>query len=132
MKYSYEAILVFLGDLDEEGVKGQIEKISTVIQSHGGEISRSDVWGRRQLSFRIKKRSSGIYALMLFTGDRALVASLDRQLRINENVLRHMIVCRDKFAPELAAGAHPDESFSFAQAESGDEPLDAAAPSAAL
>ncbi|MCC6954878.1 MAG: 30S ribosomal protein S6 [Deltaproteobacteria bacterium] len=121
MEYSYESVLVFVGDLDENAVKAQIDKINAVVTNHGGELTRSDVWGRRQLSFRIKKRTSGIYAMLQFTGDKALVADLDRQLRINENVLRHMIVARDKFAPDLAPGAHPDESFSFA---TGDEPAE--------
>lgn len=109
MLKKYEAVLVFDPDLDEEGLKGQIEKIESTVGSHGGEIETRDIWGRRSLSYPMKKRQHGIYVMLVFTGKNTLVAELRRQLRINDRALRFSIVRKDKFAPDLLRSAS-DES----------------------
>ena len=117
MVHNYEAVIAFSADLDEAGIRAQVEKIEAIIRAHGGTLERQDTWGRRQFGFRIAKKTSGVYTLFIFSGDNTLVADLDRQLRINESVLRHMIVVKDKHAPDLVAGAHPDESFAFGSSD---------------
>lgn len=113
MSYNYEAVVIFNPDLDESAVREQTQKIETLVKAHGGAVARHDTWGKRPLGFRMNKKSHGIYTLATFTGDASLVADLDRQLRINESCLRHLIVKKDKHAPDIAPGAHPDETFSF-------------------
>lgn len=98
----YELVLVLSPDLDDNGVNEQLEKVKQTISQHGGEITAQETWGRRQLNYEIKRFNQGIYVISVLTGNNQLVASLERQLRINELVLRHLIVKKDKFAPDAA------------------------------
>lgn len=105
-----EAVIILNPDLDEAGVAQQLEKVSAVVAAHAGSIISKDVWGRRNLSYKIKKRSAGIYTLLVVEGDNSLVADLDRQLKINEQVLRHMLVRKDRFAPDLSKRRSEEEA----------------------
>ena len=120
-KKEYEAVLVFRGELDEAAVNGQIDRVDGIVKSHGGEVKRRDIWGRRQLAYRIGKRESGVYSLLVFDGDNSLVSDLERQLKINEAVLRHSIVRKNKFAPDLQPGRRMDEEFNFGSAAGDDD-----------
>jgi len=96
----YEVVIIFNPDLNDTDVTEQIGKIEGIIKAHQGAVLKQDVWGRRQLAYRLKKKEHGYYVLLIITGDNQLVADLDRQLRINEKVLRHLIVKKDKYAPD--------------------------------
>lgn len=117
----YEAVVVFSSDLDEQGVKGQLERFSGIVATHGGTVRKQDIWGRRQLAQRIKKKDSGIYSLVIFDGDNTLVAALDRQLKINDSVLRHMIVRKNKFAPDMQYTPRPEDSAAFDSVDTSDD-----------
>lgn len=103
----YEAVIVFDSSLSDADVAAQLDKVETIVGSHAdesldvGKISKRDVWGRRQLAYKIGKKDYGIYTYLVFSGTNTLVADLRRQLRINDSVLRFLIVKKDKFAPEL-------------------------------
>jgi small subunit ribosomal protein S6 len=109
--YKYEAVVIFLSELDEKGVDAQIEKIEGIVTSHTGSVDQKEIWGRRELAYKISKKTHGIYVLFVFTGDMSLVADLDRQLKINESVLRHMIVKKDEFAPDWTPGRRHEDSM---------------------
>lgn len=111
--YQYESVIIYLSDLDEKGVDSQIEKVEAMIASHTGTVDQKEIWGRRELAYKISKKSHGIYVLLVFTGDNSLVADLDRQLKINESVLRHMIVKKDEFAPDWTPGRRHEDSMSL-------------------
>ncbi len=117
-KYHYESVIIFLSELDEKGINAQLEKVEGIISSHGGTIEQKEVWGRRELAYKIAKKTHGIYTLLVFTGDEALVQDLDRQLKINDSALRHLIVKKDEFAPDWTPGRRHDDSM----------PIDGSAP----
>ncbi|HQH28427.1 MAG TPA: 30S ribosomal protein S6, partial [Oligoflexia bacterium] len=108
MLKKYEVVVVLDTDLDDEGVKQQMEKIEATVAAHSGAVEVRDVWGRKQLAYPIKKKQSGIFVLLVVTGDNRLVSDLKRQLRINDAVLRSFIVRKDKFAPDFAERARSD------------------------
>ena len=91
----YELLFVLDPSLDEEAKAGLIEKVKEVINA-GGEAGEADVWGDRKLAYNIGKKSTGYYVVMPFRADAELPKELDRRLRINENVMRHIIVCQDE------------------------------------
>ena len=62
----------------------------------GGEAGEADVWGERRLAYSINKKNTGYYVVLPFKADAELPKELDRRLRINENVMRHIIVCQDE------------------------------------
>jgi small subunit ribosomal protein S6 len=96
---SYECAVVLHPAVGDDGLKTSTAKYLDIISRSGGEITRVETWGKRRLSFEIMKQAEGTYFFYKFRGANQLVDELGRQLRIDEQVLRHMIV-RD----EQAAG----------------------------
>ena len=91
----YELLFVLDPSLDEEAKAGLIEKVKDVINA-GGEAGEADVWGDSKLAYNIGKKSTGYYVVLPFKADAELPKELDRRLRINESVMRHIIVCQDE------------------------------------
>jgi len=118
----YEAVIILDSDLSEDAVKTEIGKVETTVKAHAGSVERSDVWGRRRLSFRIAKKEYGTYIVLVFAGDNRLVADLDRQLKINEGVLRHLIVLKDDYAPDFSARLMNDRDDAPGPFGDGEEP----------
>ena len=91
----YELLFVLDPSLDEETKANLIETVKTVINSDG-EAGEADVWGDRKLAYNIGKKNTGYYVVLPFKASAELPKELDRRLRINENVMRHIIVCQDE------------------------------------
>ena len=88
----YEVMVILDPDLDERTVAPSLDTFCNVIRSEGGTVAPVDVWGRRRLSFEIGRKSDGIYAVLDLTCSAAGVAELDRQLNLNEAVLRTKVL----------------------------------------
>ena len=91
----YELLFVLDPGLDDEQKANLIETVKSVINA-GGEAGEADVWGDRKLAYNIGKKSTGYYVVMPFKAEADLPKELDRRLRINENVMRHIIVCQEE------------------------------------
>ena len=92
----YEAMYVITPELEDEAVKGIIEKYTGIITANGGEIEKVDEWGRRRLAYPINDLNEGYYVLMTFNAAAAIPHELDRLFRINDSVMRSLIVCKDQ------------------------------------
>lgn len=112
----YEGVIVYDSALSDSDVAAQLDKVEAIITGHSGQVTKRDVWGRRQLAYKIKKKEFGIYTFLVFSGASSLVADLRRQLRINDSVVRFLVVKKDKFAPDLI---RPPTSDSYGQREGG-------------
>jgi small subunit ribosomal protein S6 len=89
-------MVILDGSLEERTVTPSLDTyLSNVIRSSGGSVEKVDVWGRRRLAYEIAKRSEGIYAVIDLHATPEAVAELDRQLRLNENVLRTKVIRPD-------------------------------------
>ncbi len=88
----YELMYVLTPDLPEEAVAAATERVSALITNRGGEVTKVDNWGRRRLAYPIRKHLDGYYTVMRFKLDAQRTEELDRSLRLNEQVLRHLIV----------------------------------------
>jgi small subunit ribosomal protein S6 len=92
----YEIMVILDGGLEERTVAPSLDTyLSNVIRSSGGSVEKIDVWGRRRLAYEINKRTEGIYAVIDLEATPAAVAELDRQLRLNESVLRTKVIRPD-------------------------------------
>ncbi|TVT28537.1 30S ribosomal protein S6 [Amycolatopsis rhizosphaerae] len=87
--------------LDERTVAPTLDTFLNVIRTSGGSVEKVDVWGRRRLAYEIKKHAEGIYALLDLNSSPEAVKELDRQLSLQENVLRTKVV--RKAAPRKVA-----------------------------
>jgi small subunit ribosomal protein S6 len=92
----YETIFILQPTLDEEAVKANIEKFKGVIENGGGVIENVDFWGKRKLAYEIKKVNEGFYTLINFNADAELPKELDRIFRINDTVVRHIIINNER------------------------------------
>jgi len=91
----YEVMVILDPDLEERTVAPSLETYLNVIRNSGGSIEKLDVWGRRRLAYEIQKKSEGIYAVVDLQAEPAAVAELDRQLRLNESILRTKVIRPD-------------------------------------
>lgn len=91
---NYEAVIIFKPDLGEEATAALVEKFKTTVEQRG-TVTEVDEWGKRHLAYPINDLTEGYYVLMTFTADAAFPAELDRLLRINDGVMRSLIVCKD-------------------------------------
>lgn len=87
----YELICIVHPDLDDTAFKGVIEKVSGWVTESGGSINQTDVWGRRRMTYKIRKQREGQYVLLNVTMAPAATAELERNLRFQENILRSML-----------------------------------------
>ncbi len=89
---NYELVVIFDPSLEEEAVDTELSKITSIIEKEKGKISDVDKWGIRKLSYPIKKQESGNYIIIYFSSKNAAISELDRVNKINDKILRHLIV----------------------------------------
>ena len=95
----YECAVVLAPTLSTEGLEGATKKYSEIITSRGGSLNEVDDWGKRTLAYEINYIREGYYYFYRFEGGKDIVDELDRQLKIDDNVIRHMIVRDDPKPP---------------------------------
>lgn len=91
----YEVMIILDPELEERTVQPSIETFLNVVRNAGGTVDKVDVWGRRRLAYAINKKSEGIYVVVDLNGTPDAVAELDRQLNLNEAVMRTKVLRRD-------------------------------------
>ena len=84
----YELMVILDPELEERTVTPSLETYLKIIKDSGGTVNKLDLWGRRRMSFEIMKKSEGIYAVIDMNCEPAAIKELDRQLNLNESVLR--------------------------------------------
>lgn len=89
---NYELVYVVRPNAEDEVKEAVLNKVQEVISANG-EVEKVDTWGNKKLAYSIAKFTEGFYVLVNFKASADLPKELDRNLKINENVIRHMIVC---------------------------------------
>jgi small subunit ribosomal protein S6 len=79
-------------NLDERTVQPSLETFLNVVRNDGGSVEKIEVWGKRRLAYEIEKNADGIYAVIEVACEPATIAELDRQLGLNESVLRTKVL----------------------------------------
>ena len=92
---AYEVMVILDPSLDERTIEPSLDKYLNVVRNDGGTVESIDVWGRRRLAYEVKKNAEGIYALVNLTAEPATVKELDRQLTLNESILRAKVIRPD-------------------------------------
>ncbi|MFT4085317.1 MAG: 30S ribosomal protein S6 [Nocardioides sp.] len=92
---AYEVMVILDPSLDERTVAPSLDKYLAVVRNDGGTVENVDVWGRRRLAYEVKKNAEGIYAVVNLTAEPKTVQELDRQLGLNESILRTKVIRPD-------------------------------------
>lgn len=111
----YETILIAHVDLSEDELSGLIARYSAIVTGQKGILVKVERWGKRKLAYMIKKQARGVYVLMDYAGESAAVNELERNLKINDKILKFMTVLKDDAVDpvalenEIAAAAQKTE-----------------------
>jgi small subunit ribosomal protein S6 len=92
---TYEVMVILDPSLDERTVAPSLDTYLNVVRQDGGQVESVDVWGKRRLAYEINKNAEGIYAVIDLQAEPATVKELDRQLTLNESVLRTKVIRPD-------------------------------------
>ncbi|MET4047474.1 30S ribosomal protein S6 [Rhodococcus sp. 1163] len=92
----YELMVILDPNLDERTVAPSLDTFLNVVRKDGGTVDKVDVWGKRRLAYEILKHAEGIYAVVNINAEPATVKELDRQLGLNESVLRTKVLRQGK------------------------------------
>ena len=88
----YELLFIVDNSAADEAKEAIIAKMSQLVTDNGGSVEKVDKWGAKKLAYPINFKEDGYYVLMNFECEPALIAEMERQLRINDQVMRHMVV----------------------------------------
>lgn len=87
----YELICIIQPDLDETAFNGVLDRVKGWINESGGSVDKVDVWGRRRMAYIIRKQKEGQYVLLNITINPKATSELERNLRFQEPIMRHML-----------------------------------------
>ena len=91
----YEIMIILDPETDERTANATLEKLLQVVPSSGGAVDKIDIWGKRRLAYDIKKKSEGFYVVVDMTTTPEIAQELERQLGLNESVLRTKLLRPD-------------------------------------
>lgn len=94
MKKPYETMIVFDGTLPDDVLQKEQKQVEDFLKGIT-DFEKTDIWGKRALAYTIKKKKTGFYCLFLYTGEGDIATALDKQVKLNENVLRYITVVRN-------------------------------------
>lgn len=85
-------VMVIVKPAEEELVNATIEKVEALIARVGGTVEKVDRWGKRRLAYPVKKFTDGFYTLINFEAAPAEIKEIDRVMKINDQILKHLVV----------------------------------------
>jgi small subunit ribosomal protein S6 len=88
----YEVMVILDPNLEERTIAPSLDTFLNVVKKDGGTVEKVDIWGKRRLAYEIEKHAEGIYAVIDVQAEPASVLELDRQLNLNESVLRTKVL----------------------------------------
>ncbi len=91
----YEAMYIIHPNVEDEARTALVERFSTLVVSGGGNVEKIEDWGKRKLAYEIQDMTEGHYVLMHFEANSELPRELERNFKINEPIIRYLIVRKD-------------------------------------
>ena len=119
--YDYETLTVLHPDLGETGAKEMVQKMRAVLEGGRAEIKKVDEWGVRELAYPIRKQRRGVYVLVEYQAEPQAVWELERQLKLNDQVLRFLSVRQIHKKALPPRRSRPDRDEQAGDLESAEE-----------
>ncbi len=105
---NYESVLIARQDLGAAQVNTLVADLTDLLKKNGGEVLKADIWGLKNLAYRIKKNRKGHYVLFNISAPAAAIAEFERIMRFNEDIIRYMTVKVENFK-EVSAHSKDEE-----------------------
>ena len=96
----YESTLIARPDISGQQVEGLSEQFQAIVRDNGGAVPKTEYWGLRSLTYRIKKNRKGHYLHMQIDAPAEAIAEMERNMRINEDVMRYLTIKVEVLDPE--------------------------------
>jgi small subunit ribosomal protein S6 len=97
---TYESIIILKSTLNEEDVQKTVSKMESLVKQ-GGELIATENWGKKRLAYEVMKEKKGIYVMLRFLGEGDIISELERNYRIDDNVIKFLTIKLDKKAIEI-------------------------------
>ena len=130
MTRDYELMYIVRPELDDEALRAAVTRVRGMIEAQNGEVVKTTLWGKRRLAYEVNHLRDGHYVLVVLHLDGDRVAPLERALRIDETVFRHLIVLHQGPMPEPDAEIEDVRPEGAAAIDEGDDEAIVATPSA--
>jgi small subunit ribosomal protein S6 len=99
----YESVFIARQDISAQQVETLTDELSAIIVQGGGTVSKKEFWGLRNITYRIKKNRKGHYVLLNIDAPAAAIKEMERQMSINEDVLRTLTIRVEELEEGLSA-----------------------------
>ena len=120
MRRRYETVYIFDSALDEPAITEKLNRFHALLTKDGrGSVTKSSPWGKRTLAFKIKKKDTGFYVVAEFEAEGDLLPEYERAVKLDESVLRYLIVEASKEQPKpvtAGTGVTEDEELDAEEA----------------
>jgi small subunit ribosomal protein S6 len=120
LKRDYELMYIVRPELDDEGVREAVRSVRSLLESNGGEVVKTTLWGKRRLAYDVNRLRDGHYVLVALRLDADRVTPIERALRIHDTVFRHLLVRHEGEMPE-PDGELAEVTQAAAPAEAAEE-----------
>jgi small subunit ribosomal protein S6 len=88
----YENILILSPNLDDKELESAVERVKNIVIKSGGEILKSENWGRRKLAYNLKKQDKGVYYLLVFKSPPEVVSEIERLYKVFDSLLKFLVI----------------------------------------
>ena len=92
---NYEGVFIISPDLASDVSKSVVAQLQDLVSKNGGRVDGMQEWGRKRLAYKIKKKNEGSYVILNFQMDSKQTKKLEQSLRLNDNLLRYLLVNKD-------------------------------------
>jgi small subunit ribosomal protein S6 len=118
----YETVFIIDPSCDESQVEQEINTVKEIIAAADGKVLEAESWGKRRLAYDIKKKKEGTYAFVSFSGEPSVLQELNRRLKLNELILRHLVVVSQQAEEEETDSGYAgvDEGDTYESEDSRD------------
>ena len=99
----YEHVFICRQDISQQQVESLTENLTTILSEQGGSVEKTEYWGLRSLAYRVKKNRKGHYSLLNITADHSAISEMERQMSLNDDILRFMTIRVDEHDTEPSA-----------------------------
>jgi len=96
MNRKYELVYVVSPDATDDQVTDLHAQVEAIVQRIGGQIEKTENWGRRKLAYEIGRHKEGTYVLEVITGTGELMKEIDRRFKVTDSIIRHLVVRVDE------------------------------------
>lgn len=131
MTRDYELMYIVRPELDDDALRAAVTRVRGMIEAQNGEVVKTTLWGKRRLAYEVDRLRDGHYVLVVLHLDGDRVAPLERALRIDETVFRHLIVLHQGPMPEPDGEIEEMRPEGVAASDEGDDERTVATASAA-